>query len=144
MGLRKEGYGTVWDEPRRLSQGVVSMRMTTSKKDRETGNYETDFSGFITFIGKKIADKAMALKHGERIQIKDFEVTSSYDKEKKKEYINYKIYDFDPVENVRRGGSGGSRRSGGSRTSAPRKMDEHLSESFDDDYLDVSNDDLPF
>ena len=55
--------------------------------------HEQDFSGFVTLAGTAHKE-ATNLKVGDTFQIGDCEVTSRYDKEKKKEYINFTVYSF--------------------------------------------------
>lgn len=93
MGFRKDSYATVWN----VEQGrgnTMKVRLSTSRKNRETGEYEQDFSGFCTFIGTAKA-KAEKLKVKSRIKLGDTDVTTWYDKDKGVEYVTYKVFDFE-------------------------------------------------
>lgn len=92
MGFRKDAWATVWsvEEGRGNS---LKVRLSVSKKNKDSGEYEQDFSGFCTFIGSaKI--KGEKLQKKDRIKLGDVDVSTRYDKEKKQEYVNYKVFDF--------------------------------------------------
>lgn len=93
MGFRKDSYATVWEvEP--VSDTYVKGRISISKKNKQTGEYETDFSGFVSFVGTMAAKKAASLKEKDRIKLGDVDVTTWYDKDKKISYTNYKVFNF--------------------------------------------------
>ena len=94
MGFRKDAYATVW-EVSRVSDSMTKGRISVSRKDRQTGQYETDFSGFVSFIGTAAASKALDLHERDRIKLGDVDVSTRYDKENGKEYINYKVFSFE-------------------------------------------------
>ena len=68
--------------------------MSISRKNKLTGEYEQDFSGYVMMIGHAHA-KAQKLHEGDRIRLGDVDVTTTYDKERGKEYVNYKCFDFE-------------------------------------------------
>ena len=93
MGFRTTAYATIWT----VEEGrgnTLKVRLSISKKNKDTGEYETDFSGFCTFIGNAKA-KAEKLKPKDRIKLGDVDVTSWYNKDKGVEYITYKVFDFE-------------------------------------------------
>lgn len=93
MGFRKNSYATVWS----VEDGrgnTTKVRLSISKKNRETGEYEQDFAGFCTFIGTAKA-KAEKLKPKDRIKLGDVDVSNWYNKEKGVEYVSYKVFDFE-------------------------------------------------
>ena len=96
MGFRNEGYATVWSTER-ISDGVTKVRISTSRKNKDTNEYERDFSGFVRFVGKDVAARALALHEKDRIKLGNVEVTTSYNKEKKIEYVNYTCFDFEEL-----------------------------------------------
>ena len=51
-----------------------------SRKNKNTGEYETDFSGYVGFVGTVAAKKAAQLKEKDRIRLGDVDVTTKYDK----------------------------------------------------------------
>jgi len=94
MGFRTGAYAKCWSvEPK--TDSITRLRISVSKKNKSTGEYEQDFSGFATVFGSAAAKKAAGLKEGDRIKLGDVDVSTTYDKERNKEYINYKIFSFE-------------------------------------------------
>lgn len=93
-GFRNGSYATVW-ETNGISDTMTKARISVSRKDKQTGNYETDFSGFVYFVGSACAKKAMSLKQRDRIKLGEVDVTVRYDKEKQKEFTNFKVFGFE-------------------------------------------------
>ncbi len=93
MGFRNKAFATCWSvEPGKGN--FTKVRLSVSKKDKATGEYVQDFSGYCMFIGTAHA-KAAKLREKDRIRLLDVDVSTTYDKEAKKEYVNYKVFDFD-------------------------------------------------
>lgn len=94
MGFRKDAYATIWSvEP--TSDTLTKARISVSRKNKQTGEYETDFSGFVSFIGTTAAKKSSCLKERDRIRLGDVDVSNKYDKEKNVTYTNFKIFSFE-------------------------------------------------
>ena len=94
MGFHNDGYATVWQVDGK-SRTMTTVRLTTSKKDRDTGTYVQDFSGFVAFVGADNAAKALELHEKDRIKLGYVDVSTKYDKEKKKEFVNYTCFGFE-------------------------------------------------
>jgi len=94
MGFRKDAYATVW-EVTPVSETMTNVRLSTSKKNRQTDQYETDFSGFVAFVGAAAAKNAAHLAEKDRIKLGDVDVTTKYDKEKKITYTNFTAFNFE-------------------------------------------------
>lgn len=109
MGFRDNAWLTVWEVKPAPSGRSTQIRASTSKKNRDTDEYETDWSGFITLAGDA-HKKAAMLKPKDRIQIKGCEVTTRYVKERDREYTNYTVWDFDMNDSSRSGGGQDRRR----------------------------------
>lgn len=113
MGFRKDAYCTVWSvDP--VSDVQTKARISISRKDKQTGVYTEDFSGFVSFFGTAAAKKAATLKERDRIKLGDVDVRSKYDKAKNVTYYNFNVYSFE-VQN----GVGGSP-SGNAQPSSPQ------------------------
>lgn len=124
MGFRKDAWATCWGVEVK-SDTMTQVRLSTSRKDKQSGEYTQDFSGFVAFVGTAAAKKAAALKEKDRIKLGDVEVTTKYDDEKKVTYTNYKCYNFETQD------EGGS-------SSAPASSAEpqpSVDEGVDDDRL---------
>lgn len=94
MGFRTGAYCTVWDvDPK--SDTFTKVRLSVSKKNKAIGEYVTEFSGFVSFVGTAAAKKAAALKPKDRIKLGDVDVTNIYDRESKREYVNYTCFNFE-------------------------------------------------
>ena len=95
MAFRNGNYATIWGVVPK--ENVCQVQLRTSRKDKTTGEYVTDFSdNFVLFSGKA-GEKAQSLEPGTRIQIKECSVTTRYVKEKKVKYWNCYVYDFDVI-----------------------------------------------
>lgn len=100
MGFRKDSYATVWSVTP-MSSTMTKARISIDRKNKETGQYEQEFGGFVIFVGTANAAKAMKLKERDRIRLGDVDVTNRYDKEKKIEYTSFKIFSFDDANSNR-------------------------------------------
>lgn len=97
MGLKNGGFATCWDFKESPSGKYRDVQISTRAKNYKTGEFETDFSRWVRFIGEA-AQSAATLTRGDRIKITDFEVTATYDKAKAQEYVNFKIWGFEPAD----------------------------------------------
>ena len=94
MGFRTGAYAVVWRvNPK--SANVTSVNISTSRKNKDTGEYETDFSGFVSFCGTAAAAKAAKLKEKDRIKLGDVDVTTFYNKETKQSFTNFACFSFE-------------------------------------------------
>ena len=103
MGLRIGSYMSVWSTEPSKTGKTTRVRLSASRKNQAPGEYEQDFAGFCTFIGKA-HNKAQNLQQRDRIKILECDVSNSYDKEKQKEYVNYKVFDFEMANGSASGG----------------------------------------
>lgn len=94
MGFRTGAYAKVW-EVTPMSDTSTKVRMSVSRKNKQSGEYEQDFSGFVLAIGTAAAHKAAGLKEGDRIKLGDVDVSTKYDKDKKVTYTNFKMFSFE-------------------------------------------------
>ena len=102
MGFRANSWASVWSvEPGKGN--FMNVRLSISRKNKDTNEYEDEFSGFCMFIGAAKA-KAEKLKERDRIKLGDVDVTRRYDKEKQREYYTFKVFDFEMADDSNRGG----------------------------------------
>lgn len=92
MGFGNGSWAKIWSVER--GDKSTKVRLSTSRKNKDTDEYEQDFSGFVTLAGTA-HKQAVNLKEGDRIQIGNCTVTSRYDKEKNKEYINFTMFSYE-------------------------------------------------
>jgi hypothetical protein len=122
MGFGVNRYCTVWSvEPK---GNATKIRLSSSRKNKETDQFEQDFSGFCVFIGEA-NKKAAKLKERDRIKILECEVTSRYDSNAKREYVDYKVFNFEMAD-------------GAPAKSAPQSVPAFVESN------DVDGDDTPF
>lgn len=95
MGFRNGAYLTIWEVL--PQEKFIKVRGSTSRKNKESGEYITDFSGFVAFIGAA-RDKAKNLAVKDRIKISECEVTNRFDKLKNQTFTNFTVFDYEPVE----------------------------------------------
>ena len=94
MGFRQGAYAKVWEvKPKGATQ--TTLRISTSRKNRQTEQYEQDFSGFVDCFGSAAATQAMGLNKGDTIKLGDCDVTTRYDAEKRITYTNFKLFSFE-------------------------------------------------
>lgn len=84
MGFRVGNYMSVWSTEPSKSGNTTRVRLSSSRKNKMTGEYEQDFSGFCTFIGKA-HEAAKHLQAKDRIKILECDVGTTYNKEQQKE-----------------------------------------------------------
>lgn len=97
MGFRKEAFATIWSVES-TSDTLTKARISISRKNKQTGEYDTDFSGFVSFVGTAAAKKAAVLKEKDRIRLGDVDVTNKYDKERNTTFTNFKIFSFEMAD----------------------------------------------
>lgn len=109
MGFRNNAFATVWEvKPR--NERWTKIRISISRKDQQTGDYETEFSGWVDVYGTIAAAKAAKLKERDRIKLSSVDLTNSYNAEAKTTYWNPKIFGFemaDGADSTGHGGGGG-------------------------------------
>ena len=99
MGFRTGAFCKVWTvEP--VSNTMTKGRISISRKNKNTGEYDQEFSGYVSFVGTAAAQKGLKLKEGDRIKLGDVDVTNTYNKEKGITYTNFKIFSFDTQEEI--------------------------------------------
>ena len=102
MGFRSGSFATVWSvEPGKGN--FTNVRLSISRKNKDTDQYEDEFSDFCMFIGEARA-KAEKLKERDRIKLGDVDVTRRYDSNKQKAYYTFKVFSFDMADAPSGGG----------------------------------------
>ncbi len=99
MGFRNNTFATVW-EVKSVSNTMTRARISISKKNKNTGEYEQDFGGWVAFIGTGCAGKAARLKERDKIRILEVDVDNRYVKEKQTTYTNFKIFAFEAPNEI--------------------------------------------
>ena len=94
MGFRSNTYAKVWGvEPK--TETNTNVQLSISRKKKDGSGYDTEFSGFVSFVGTACAKKAAALKEGDRIKLGEVDVTTFFSKEKNQKYTTFKCFTFE-------------------------------------------------
>jgi single-strand DNA-binding protein len=125
MGFKQgQRFAKLWEIEDKGRYSIVNM--STSKKNKDTDKYETDFScKFVRFIAKA-HEMVKKLEKGTAIKILSCEVTNKYDKEKKVEYTNYLVYDFEVEGNSNNSNTSNYSTSDDGFMNIPDGIDEEL------------------
>ena len=102
MGFHTGCWMKVWEI--RATEPVTVLRVSISRKNKKTDQFEEDFTGFVRLVGSA-ADRAAEVQVGDRIKAGFCDVTTRYDKENKKSYTNFSIVE---VEELHHSGEGSS------------------------------------
>lgn len=100
IASRMGGVMKVWEGEQKDQKGFrfFSARASTSTRKDQNSPWETDWSGFVTFVGgamDKIMNASIPESGGLSIIVTSAAVKSKYDKANNKTYTNYVVYDFD-------------------------------------------------
>ena len=129
MGFRQGAFAKIWSV-RPVSNTLTSARISISRRNRQSGEYEQDFGGFVSFIGTACSAKALGLKEGDKIKLGDVDVTNRFDKDKNQTYTNFCVFSFESSD------AAGYQ---GQRAAQPAQ-----SPSNDESFSEVDDDNLPF
>lgn len=99
MGFKTGATCTVFDV-KPYSDKVTRLRVSVSKKKpgTEPAEYIQDFGGYVSVLGKEAAKQAAKLRVNDRIVLDDIDVSVVYDKEKGKEFTDFKVFGFSKAE----------------------------------------------
>ena len=126
MGFRSGAYAKIWKIEHR-SQTWARVNLSVSTKDKETGEYETLFTGFVDFFGTANVQHLSRHKEGDRIQLDRVTVRTPKDEETGKYYTNFICWEFKDADGE----------SGGKQTRASKPVDSgeiEADEPESDDY----------
>ena len=86
-------FAKLW-EIRKREEKYTDIRISTSRKNKDTGEYEQDFGDFARLVGKA-HEAADHLEDGDRFKIVKCGVENHYNKEKKVTYYNFVIFEIE-------------------------------------------------
>lgn len=96
MGFGQGKYAHIWKLENKGNYHVAEM--STSKKNKETEQYETDWANkFVRLVGTAHT-QVDQLDISRNVKIGPCEVTNRYDKDKNTTYTNYVIFGFEDVD----------------------------------------------
>lgn len=126
MSFKNGAYATLWGH-KDGKGNYHDGRISTSKK--YNGDYEEDFGAWVRFIGdaktkcEKLSDKR------QRIKIISCEVTNRWDREAKKEYVNFAIFDFELVDDGNKNNSSSNNKKNDTSNKSDNTSDNKSDES---------------
>jgi hypothetical protein len=146
MGFRQAdsegrgGFARIWSVEDKENYSIA--KVSTSKKRKDDSGYDTDFQdGYVRLIGSA-HEKAKTLNVSEKgiaIQITSCEVTTPYNAETKKGYVNFAIFAFNiPDENDGNATSVKNNKKSTAKTSKAKTKKETP------DYEEMPEEELPF
>lgn len=105
MAFQNGAYAKIWEFTDKGKYGIVNL--STSKKNKDTNNYETDFQHkFVTVAGQayEFVKSASVPSNGLSVKIGNCATSNKYDANKKITYWNCAVFSFEDAS----GGNGGS------------------------------------
>jgi hypothetical protein len=108
-------YATVWKI--NSHERYLDVQLSTSRKNHETNQYETDFSGYVRFVGKAF-EMGKNLRERDKVKLLSCGVSNHYDKDKNVTYNNFVVFDYDEAGAVGNNRSTGTQNNG-SNTQRP-------------------------
>jgi hypothetical protein len=93
MAFRDGGYATVWDSRPGKTPGSQSVRISSQYRDRQTGEWKQDFSGWVSFRGEAGA-LAKNLPPKARIRLGECSVSSTWDRDTKENSYFFTVFTF--------------------------------------------------
>ena len=69
-----------------------------SKKNKNGDGYTVEFSDYCTYIGSAFIYATTKLMNGDRIKLTEIDVTSIYNKKKDRQFIDFKVFECEPVD----------------------------------------------
>lgn len=150
MGFREGAFATIWEI---TNQGDTfsKVRMSTSRKDKKTDEYVTDFSGFVSLIGEahkklRLVEDALAQEERCRIKLGACDTSNRYDKEAEREYTNFTLFDFEMSGDRASDSNDSSSEKKAAKRSKPAsiKKSKPVTPPLEADPEDSDGEDLPF
>ena len=97
MGFSNGANCRVW-ETTKISDTNTKIRISISRKNKQTGDYEQDFSGYVNCVGEMAAKEALQLEEGARIRLGEVDVTTKYDGVRRTIFTYFHVYSFQEIE----------------------------------------------
>lgn len=97
MGFRAGAYLTVWGDGNNFGGNYVCKQVSANRKNKETGEYETSFRGFVRFVGSA-ADVIKDIPVRGRVKVGDCDVTSYYKKDTNTTTFTFTVFSCEKVD----------------------------------------------
>ena len=136
MGFRNGAYAKVWDvQPK--TPNVTTLQISISIKNKETGQYDTKFSEFVSCLGADVAAKAKQLVKGDTIKLGDVDAETTWNAEKRQKYYSWKVFSFEKTDL-------GNRTPAPSNAAQNRGSQSQVNPAYEGYSDDVAEEGLPF
>lgn len=121
MGFFTGAYATVWrvEDKEKYTKVILS----TSRKNKETGEYETDFNDYVNFVGEA-HQMARSLKPRDRIRLGNVSCTNWYNKEKDKKYYTFTVFSYEFISSYNPGSGAAQQPAATSQSAAQSVADD--------------------
>ena len=103
MGFRTNSYMRIWEEVRRDTTNPVpkwvTVRTSISRKNKETGQYDQDFSGYVSLVGAACTEYLNRLQQAPlpfNVKLGDIDCRSYYNKDTKQSRYDFTVFSFAP------------------------------------------------
>ena len=97
MGFSNGANCRVW-EVAKISDTNTKIRISISRKNKQTGDYEQDFSGYVNCVGEMAAKQALQLEEGARIRLGEVDVTTKYDGVRRTIFTYFHVYSIQEIK----------------------------------------------
>ena len=101
MGFKNNAYAKVWKVNMQEGRNP-SAQITITRKNKQTGEYITEFSGFVDCLFDA-KDKITGVAEGARIKILSCDINNTYNKDTKETRWYPKLMDFEVVDTASAG-----------------------------------------
>ena len=89
-------FAKVWRiTPKKDGAKSLHVQISTSFKNKQTGQYEVDFNGFVLLIGEAFKKAEKDLQAGDRIKILNCGCKQIWDKAKSQNNTTFLIFDLE-------------------------------------------------
>ena len=105
MAFKNNAIVTLWNNKTtgkiaEFYDKYADLQVSSRKLNRQTNEYETDFSGRVRCLGKAFETlKTLSLEEKMRLKLTDVEVTNKWDKAKNTMFVNYIVWDLEVFSN---------------------------------------------
>ena len=96
-GFTNNSYAKVWDIRQVEGKNAYDVRITISRKMKESNEYRDEFSGFVRFYGEAYKQAAAKLQKGDRIKLLSVGVENTYNKDTKETRYYFKVFAWEPA-----------------------------------------------
>lgn len=99
VGFSNGSYAKIWDIKIGENNKYADVKLSISRKVKDTGEYRQTFGGFVRFSGNAF-EKIKHLKSGDRVKLERVDVESKYVKETKKQIYYFNVWDIELLDDA--------------------------------------------